>query len=70
MHFLCAAAMLYQSTKDPEIKVKVDKIVQGLGKCQMENGGEWVSPFPEKYLYWLKEGKRVCVTHYVVHLHI
>lgn len=66
-HFLSAASMLYQSMKDPEIKVKVDKIVQGLRKCQMENGGEWVSPFPEKYLYWLKEGKRVGAPHYVVH---
>ena len=49
-HFLSAASMLYQSTNDPEIKAKVEKIVQALEKCQTENGGEWVSPFPEKYL--------------------
>lgn len=31
------------------------------------NGGEWLAGIPEKYLYWIAEGKRVWSPQYNVH---
>ena len=38
-----------------------------LARCQEENGGEWVGPIPEKYLYWIARGKRVWAPQYTMH---
>ena len=35
---------------DLELKGRADWIVSELGRCQRENGGEWVFSIPEKYL--------------------
>ena len=66
-HWLSAAAYISANTGDVEIKGKADRIVSELGRCQQENGGEWVGSIPEKYLYWIARGKRVWAPHYTLH---
>lgn len=66
-HWLSAAAKLYASNNDMEIKAKADHIVSELARCQYENGGEWVGPIPEKYLHRIAEGRNTWAPNYVVH---
>lgn len=66
-HWLSAAAHIYASTGDQEIKVKADIIVSEVRRCQEENGGEWAGPIPEKYLEWLARGKKVWAPQCTVH---
>jgi uncharacterized protein len=66
-HWLSAAAHIYASTGDPEIKVKADNIVSEVARCQQENGGEWAGPIPEKYLEWLGRGKKIWAPQCTVH---
>ncbi len=66
-HWLSAAAHIYASTGDQEIKVKADIIVSEVARCQQENGGEWAGPIPEKYLEWLARGKKIWAPHCTVH---
>ncbi len=66
-HWLSAAARIYHETGDTEVKGKADYIVSELGRCQKENGGEWVGSIPEKYLEWIAQGKRVWAPHYTLH---
>ncbi len=66
-HWLSAAAHIYASTRDQEIKVKADIIVSEVARCQQENGGEWAGPIPEKYFEWLARGKKVWAPHCTVH---
>ncbi len=66
-HWLSAAAMIYATTGDPELKGKADRIISELGKCQQENGGEWVGSIPEKYLEWIAKGKEVWAPQYTLH---
>ncbi|MCL5996308.1 MAG: glycoside hydrolase family 127 protein [Chloroflexi bacterium] len=66
-HWLSAAARIYACNGDAEIKAKADHIVAELGRCQRENGGEWVGSIPEKYLDWVARGKTVWAPHYTVH---
>ena len=65
-HWLSAAAMYYNATGDMEVKSKADHIVSELGRCQKENGGEWVASIPEKYLHWIAQGRMVWASTYVV----
>jgi uncharacterized protein len=66
-HWLSAAARTFATTGDAELKGKADFIVSELGRCQRENGGEWVGSVPAEYLEWIVRGKRVWATHYVLH---
>jgi hypothetical protein len=66
-HWLSGAARLYASTGDGELKARGDFIVAELGRCQKQNGGEWVSPTPEKYLDWIARGTPIWAPHYVHH---
>ncbi len=66
-HWLSAAAHVYASTGDMEIKTKADIIVSEVARCQQENGGEWAGPIPEKYLEWLARGKKIWAPHCTVH---
>ena len=66
-HWLSAAARMAATTGDPEIKGKADYIVAELGRCQRENGGEWVFSIPQGYLDWIARGKRVWAPHYTIH---
>ncbi|NRF93758.1 glycoside hydrolase family 127 protein [Paenibacillus frigoriresistens] len=66
-HWLSSAAKLYAATGDTEAKGKADWIVEELGRCQIQNGGEWAGSIPEKYLHWIAEGKHVWAPHYTLH---
>jgi DUF1680 family protein len=66
-HWLSAAAMHYYASGDMEIKAKADAIVKELEACQIDNGGQWVSSIPEKYLYWIAKGKSIWAPHYTIH---
>ena len=66
-HWLSAAARIWASTGDAEVKAKADHIVAELGRCQREHGGEWVFSIPEKHLHWIARGKTVWAPQYVVH---
>ncbi len=66
-HWLSAAARTFATTGDAELKGKADFIISELGRCQRENGGEWVGSVPAEYLEWIVRGKRVWATHYVLH---
>jgi hypothetical protein len=66
-HWLSAAARLYATRGDLEIKARADWIISELARCQAENGGEWAGSIPEKYFDWLARGKEVWAPHYTVH---
>ena len=66
-HWLSAAALNYEATKDGELKAKAETILKELELCQKDNGGEWVCPIPEKYLYWIGKGKDVWAPQYNIH---
>jgi uncharacterized protein len=65
-HWLSAAAYL-SAQGDTEVKAKADKIISELALIQKANGGQWVGSIPEKYFYWIAQGKRVWAPHYTVH---
>ncbi len=66
-HWLSAAALAYHATGDLEIKAKADAMVSELALCQIDNGGEWAAPIPEKYLDWIARGKPVWAPQYTIH---
>ena len=66
-HWLSAAAIHYDQTGDMEIKAKADKIIDELEACQVDNGGQWVGPIPEKYLHWIAQGKNIWAPQYNLH---
>ena len=66
-HWLSAASFRYEATGDMEIYAKTSAIIDDLELCQKENGGKWVCPIPEKYLYWIGEGKAVWAPQYTIH---
>ncbi len=66
-HWLSAAAWKVAATGDAEIKAKADAIIEGLGRCQKANGGQWCFSIPEKYLHWLAEGRSTWAPQYVIH---
>ena len=66
-HWLSAAALHYQETEDVELKAKTEVILKELELCQKDNGGEWVCPIPEKYLYWIGKGRNIWAPQYNIH---
>ena len=66
-HWLSAMALLYDDYRIPLVKTRADHIVNEIAFCQKENGGQWAFPIPEKYLHWIKIGKRVWAPQYVCH---
>lgn len=66
-HWLSAAALNFEATGDTELKAKTEMILDELALCQKDNGGEWVCSIPEKYLYWIGQGKGVWAPQYTIH---
>ncbi len=66
-HWLSAAALNFEASKDAELKAKTETILKELEACQRDNGGEWVCPIPEKYLYWIGQGRNVWAPQYNIH---
>lgn len=66
-HWLSAAAFRYEATLDGELKAKAEVILDELEICQKDNGGKWVCPIPEKYLYWIAQGRGIWAPQYNIH---
>lgn len=67
-HYLSACALLYASTGDERIKAKADAIVDELEKCQIANGGGYLSAFPETLFIRLETpGQSAWVPWYTMH---
>lgn len=66
-HWISAAAKLIAADGEPELRVKLDKIVSELARCQELNGGEWVGSIPEKYFTRLIKNQYIWPPQYVMH---
>lgn len=66
-HWLSAAAALAANDNDMELRVKLDKIISELARCQQLNGGEWVGSIPEKYFKNMANDRQVWSPQYVMH---
>ena len=66
-HWLSAAAYIYATENDYEIKAKMDKILEELLRCQKLNGGQWTGPIPEKYFEKLEKLQNIWSPQYVMH---
>lgn len=66
-HWMSAAAKLIAAENDAELKVKLDKIISELARCQELNGGEWVGSIPEKYFTRLIKNQYIWSPQYVMH---
>lgn len=66
-HWLSAASALVASENDAELKVKIEKIVSELARCQQLNGGEWIGSIPEKYFKRLENNQYIWSPQYVMH---
>src|SRR5579864_6931306 len=66
-HYLSAAALMYASTGDKEIKSKGDEMVAELAKVQAKWGGGYLSAFPTEWFDRLDARKPVWAPFYTVH---
>ena len=66
-HWLSAAAMLCANEERPQLKAKLEWIVDELARCQALNGGEWVGSIPEKYFDMMKPGRYIWSPQYTMH---
>ena len=66
-HWISGAARTFAAAEDYELKARVDHVVAELGRCQRENGGEWVGSIPANYLDWLLRKKTVWAPQYTLH---
>lgn len=66
-HWLSATAKLIAAENDAELKIKLDKIVSELARCQELNGGEWIGSIPEKYFQRLINNQYIWSPQYVMH---
>ena len=66
-HWLSAASRLIASENDEELKLKLDKIVSEISRCQQRNGGEWTGPIPEKYFDLMAEPDYIWSPQYTMH---
>ncbi len=48
-HYLSACAMMYASTGDPQLKLRADEVVAGLGECQDKLGTGYVHTKPDNF---------------------
>ncbi len=66
-HYLSAAALLYASTGDNDIKAKGDQMVADLAQCQQKLGGGYLSAFPAEFWDRLDARKKVWAPFYTIH---
>ena len=66
-HWLSAAAVLCAGGGRPELRARVDHIVDELARCQRLNGGEWVGSIPEKYFAMMVPGRYIWSPQYTMH---
>lgn len=51
-HYLSALAMMYASTGNPELKTRLDYMVNELTICQAKNGNGYVGGIPQGKVFW------------------
>lgn len=66
-HYLSAAALMYASTGDKEIKAKGDQMVDDLAKAQSKLSGGYLSAFPTEWFDRLDARKPVWAPFYTIH---
>ena len=66
-HYLSAAALMYASTGDKEIKAKGDQMVADLAKAQSKLSGGYLSAFPIEWFDRLDARKPVWAPFYTIH---
>ncbi|MGH9406063.1 MAG: beta-L-arabinofuranosidase domain-containing protein [Terriglobia bacterium] len=66
-HYLSAAALMYASTGDEDVKKKAGDLVNTLAQCQQAHGNGYLSAFPEEFFDRLREGKPVWAPFYTIH---
>lgn len=66
-HWLSACAVLSATDNDTELKVKAEKVIGELAKCQELNGGEWIGSIPEKYFTKMVNNQYIWSPQYVMH---
>ncbi|MCQ2573287.1 MAG: glycoside hydrolase family 127 protein [Treponema sp.] len=66
-HWLSAASLLIKHYNDPQLKQKLDFIIDELERCQKLNGGKWVGSIPEKFFYRLETYEYIWSPQYTMH---
>ncbi|PTY08861.1 glycosyl hydrolase [Opitutaceae bacterium EW11] len=71
-HYLSACSLMYRSTRDPELKRRVEAIVAGLAECQAASPKAgfhegYLSAFPEEFIDRVEQGKQVWAPWYTLH---
>lgn len=66
-HWMSAVAREVAVTGDRELRAALDVVLDGLERCQEENGGEWVFATPMRYLDRLAAGREVWAPQYAMH---
>jgi len=51
-HYLSALAMMYASTGEPELKKRLDYMIDQLAQCQAKNGNGYVGGIPQGKVFW------------------
>lgn len=66
-HWMSAVAREVAVTGDPRLRAALDEVLDGLERCQAENGGEWVFATPPRFLDRLAAGREVWAPQYAMH---
>jgi DUF1680 family protein len=66
-HYLSAAALMYASTGDEQLKANGDAVVAGLAQCQEALKNGYLSAFPIEFFDRLREQKQVWAPFYTIH---
>jgi uncharacterized protein len=66
-HYLSAAALMYATSGDEELKNKANTVVAGLGECQAALKSGYLSAFPAEFFDRLRERQRVWAPFYTIH---
>ena len=66
-HYLSAAALMYASTGDEDLKKNANTVVAELGKCQAALKSGYLSAFPIEFFDRLRERQRVWAPFYTIH---
>ena len=66
-HYLSAAALMYASTGDEELKANANTVVTELAKCQDALKSGYLSAFPIEFFDRLRERQKVWAPFYTIH---
>jgi DUF1680 family protein len=66
-HYLSAAALMYASTGDEDLKKNASAVVAGLGQCQEAMKSGYLSAFPVEFFDRLRERREVWAPFYTIH---